>query len=101
MRGRSLRGAPGAGVSPRALLADLARLGTQGLASSRWVGGPDTLTVVREHASASFPSAIAVVFPPAGLRCAAAAAPGEHDGGIRLAVASALAAVVWAFAFLA
>jgi hypothetical protein len=57
---------------------------------------------MRERAAAVFPLVLAAAFPPAGLILAAATvAQGDRDGGIRLALAAVLGAVIWTLVFTA
>lgn len=55
-----------------------------------------------ERAAIYIPYALAVLFPPVGLILGAIGLQGEdRETGVRLLVVSLLAAVVWAFIFLA
>jgi len=54
-----------------------------------------------ERAEEFFPFVIAVILPPAGLFLGLFNLKDERDLAIRLIVVSVLAAVVWAFLFLA
>ena len=55
-----------------------------------------------ERAAIYVPYALAVLFPPVGLILGAIGLQGEdRETGVRLLVVSVLAAVVWAFIFLA
>jgi hypothetical protein len=53
-----------------------------------------------ERITRSFPFAIAVILPPAGVILGFVEMQQDREGGMRLIVVSLLAAVVWALLFL-